>query len=197
MSDNQNEVRSINYELPKPIAMNCWKHHLGYVTHILNNQTNYSKNEAFIREIVQYIGESQFDYYIGSLDIFSVAGEIMSYLKSKNASSQIEYQKWLASEGVDYRCISLSDGSSWTLRLAPGNDRYVHIHPSRHSKRTVKVKSSSLKTVYAFLFYYGLSDAEVSIDKVNYVRNKFAKLPVFKSSSPLTAIYRILDLFKV
>lgn len=197
MSDSLKDIKSINYELPKPIVFNCWKHHLGYVKNALNTKPDYGRNETFIREVVQYIGESQFDYYVGVLDVFSIANEVISYLKSKNVVSPIEYQEWLISAGVDFRCILLSDGSSWTLRLGPSSDRYIHIHPSRHSKKTVRVKSSSLKTVYAFLFYYGLSEADVSIEKVNYIRNKFAKLPVFKPSSPLTAICRILDLFSV
>jgi len=197
MSDSIKDIKSINYELPKPIVFNCWKHHLGYVRNTLNNKTDYGRNENFIREIVQFIGESQFDFYTGSLDVLSITNEVISYLKSQNVVSLIEYQEWLISEGVDFRCVLLSDGSSWTLRLGPGSDRYIHIHPSRHSKNTVRVKSSSLKTAYAFLLYYGLSDAEVSIEKVNFIRNKFAKLPVFKPSSPLTAICRILDLFSV
>lgn len=197
MSDNQNVLKSINYDLPKPIVFNCWKHHLGYVRNILINKTDYGRNENFIREIVQYIGESQFDFYTGSLDVFSIANEVILYLKSQNVVSLSEYQEWLILEGVDFRCVLLSDGSTWTLRLGPSSDRYIHIHPSRHSKKTIRVKSSSLKTVYAFLFYYGLSNAEVSIEKVNHIRNKFAKLPVFRSSSPLTAICRILDLFSV
>ncbi len=197
MVDNQQEILSINYELPKPIAFNCWKHHLGYVRNVLDKQTNYSKNDTFLREIVQFIGESQFDYYLGTLDVFSISNEVIDYLKSVKAFSHNDFKEWLASEGADYRCISLSDGSNWTLRLGQGDDRYIHIHPSRHSKKTIRLKSSSLKTAYVFLFYYGLSDAEISIAKVNHVRNKFAKLPPLKLTSPLAAISRIINFFIV
>ncbi len=197
MAENYQDIKSINNELPKPIAFNCWKHHFGFVRNILNNPTNNSKNDNYIREIIQFIGESQFDYYLGNLDVFVVANEVSDYLKSQNAFNQIDYKEWLNSEGADFRCISLSAGSNWTLRLGQGNDRYIHIHPSRHSKKTVRVKSSSLKTAYAFLFFYGLSDAEISIEKVNYVRNRIAKLPALKPHSPLTALRRILDLYAI
>lgn len=197
MVENHQEIKSINHELPKPIAFNCWKHHLGFVRNILDKQTNYSKSDIFLREIVQFIGESQFDYYLGTLDVFTLSNEVIDFLKSENAFSHNNYKEWLYSEGADYRCISLSDGSNWTLRLGQADDRYIHIHPSRHSKKTIRVKSSSLKTAYVFLFYYGLSDSEISIVKVNFVRSKFAKLPSLKLTSPLAAISRILNLFAV
>lgn len=197
MVENHQEIKSINHELPKPIALNCWKHHLGFVRNVLAKQSNYSKSDTFLHEIVQFIGGSQFDYYLGTLDVNTLSNEVIDFLKSENAFSPKNYKEWLNSEGIDYRCISLSDGSNWTLRLGQGDDRYIHIHPSRHSKKTIRVKSSSLKTAYVFLFYYGLSDSEISIVKVNSVRNKFAKLPALRLTSPLAAISRILNLFAV
>jgi len=196
MLDNSNEIKSLNDELPKPIAFNCWKHHLGFVNGFLQNQTNYTKSDAFIREVIQFIGTSQFDFYIGNQTPMSIANEILSILEKDNTLALSDYTNWLTLEGADYRCVSISDGSNWTLRLGQG-DRYVHIHPSRHSKKTVRVKSSSLKSVYAFLFHYGVSDAEISIEKINFVRNRLAKLPVLKPNSPLAAITRIIKLFCV
>ncbi len=197
MVENSYETKSINNELPKPIALNCWKHHLGFVKHLLKNQTNYSRSEIFIREIIQFIGESQFDFYTGTLDAYSIAEEVISQMKLLNSLNLTDYKAWIYSEGSDYKCISLSDGSNWTLRLGQSDDRYIHLHPSRHSKKTIRVKNSTLKTVYAFLFHYGLSDAEISIEKVNYVRNKFVKLPPFKPTSSLAATSRVFDFFNL
>jgi len=196
MPDNSYEIKSLNSELPKPIAINCWKHHLGFVNGFLQNQTNYTKSDAFIREVIQFIGTSQFDFYIGNQTPISIANEILSILEKDNMLALSDYTNWLTLEGADYRCVSISDGSNWTLRLGQG-DRYVHIHPSRHSKKTVRVKSSSLKSVYAFLFHYGVSDAEISIEKINFVRNRLAKLPILKPNSPLAAITRIIKLFSI
>lgn len=196
MAENQEEIKSINQELPKPIAFNCWKHHMGFVWNILNSQTN-SKNDSFIREILQFIGDSQLDYYLGNLDVFTISNETIERLKAESIFDQNNYKEWLTSGNTDYRCITLSDGSNWTLRLGQSNDRYIHIHPSRHSKKTIRVKSSTLKTAYAFLFYYGFSDAEISIERVNYVRNRLAKLPALKPTSPLIAVRRIIDLYAI
>jgi hypothetical protein len=194
MSDNQYEIKSICNELPQPIAFNCWKHHLGYVKNILFSQS-VNRNEKYIQEIIQFIGESQFDLYTGALDIIGISNEIMNHLRLIDVINLEEYKGWVNSDGKDYRFITLSDGSNWTLRLGQSNYRFIHIHPSRHSKKSVRVKNSTLKTVYAFLFYYGIAEDEISIEKVNFVRNKFVKLPPFKPSSTLVAISRILDLF--
>lgn len=197
MIENQYETKSLNYSLPKPIAFNCWKHHLGFVKNLLSNPTNYSKNESFIIEFIQFLGESQFDLYTGTLDEVKISEEIINHLKLVNVLNSSDFSIWLNSDGIDYKCISLSDGSNWTLRLGQGDDRYVHIHPSRHSKKTQRVKNSTLKTAYAYLFYYGLSADEISLEKVNFVRRKFVKLPPFKPTSALVAVSRILDLFTI
>lgn len=197
MTKNQHEAKSINSELPKPIAFNCWKHHLGFVKNILNKQSINSKDNAFINELIQFIGESQLDFYTGNLDVYSISDEIIKHLKSLNALDFTDYQAWIYTEGYDYKCISISDGSNWTLRLGQNNNRYIHIHPSRHSKKTIRIKSSTLKTAFALLFYYGLSNADISIEKVNHVRNRFAKLPQLKPTSALIATSRIFKLLIV
>jgi hypothetical protein len=195
MPENQYEAKSINQTLPNPIAFNCWKHHLGYVRDIFLNQSNYTSSETFIREVIQFIGESQFDFYKGTLDVHAVSNEVIIFLESINALNMVDYKLFIQSDGKDYKCISLSDGSNWTLRLGQSEDRYVHIHPSRHSKKTIRVKSSTLKTVYAFLFYYRLNNDEISVEKVNFVRTRFAKLPPLKPASALIAISRTISFF--
>lgn len=194
MIDYQHEAKSICSQLPSPIAFNCWKHHLGYVKNILYNQS-VNRNEEFILEIIKFLGESQFDLYTGALDATCISEEILHQLRSIDAINFDEYRAWVNSEGKDYRFMTISDGSNWTLRLGQSNDRFIHIHPSRHSRKSIRVKNSTLKTVYAFLFYYGMAKDEISIVKINFVRNKFVKLPPFKPSSTLVAISRILDLF--
>lgn len=194
MTDNQYEIKSICDELPKPIALNCWKHHLGYIKTVLALPSNI-RNEEYIHEIIQFLGESQFDLYTGPLDILDISEEVINQLKFINAINLVEYKTWINSDGKDYKSISLSDGSNWTLRLGQSDNRYIHIHPSRHSKKSIRVKNSTLKTVYAFLFFYGLTKDKITIEKVNFVRNRFVKLPPLKPSSALVAISRIFNLF--
>jgi len=194
---NQFDNKSLNNELLKPIAFSSWKHHFGYVQRILKNQNNSIKNDSFIYESILLLGDSNIDYYTGSLDENSISNEIVLILAAEKISSREDYTNWIASDGSDFKCIFLSDGSNWTIRLGQNGNRYVHIHPSRHSKKTIRVKSSTLKTAYAYLLYYGLSDIDFSVEKVNFVRRKFVKLPPFKPNSALVAVSRILDLFLI
>lgn len=197
MADNQYDSKSLCVELPKPIAFSCWKHHRGYVHQKLSNQNKALSNETFILEVVQFLGDSNIDFYTGILDINAISNEIIQKLESEKINSISDYKNWLSLEGSDYRCIPLSDGSNWTLRLGQNESRYVHIHPSRHSKKTVRVKSSTLKTAYAYLLYYGLTDIDLSVEKLNFVRRKFVKLPPFKPTSAMVAVSRILDFFLI
>jgi hypothetical protein len=197
MASDLFQSKSLNSELPKPIAFSSWKHHLGYVKQELSRPRNALSNDSFILEIVQFLGDSNIDFYFGTLDLKTITSEVIQKLESEKVYNLNEYKNWLISEGLDYKCIFLSDGSNWTLRLGQNDSRYIHIHLSRHSKKTVRVKSSTLKTVYAYLLYYGLSDDDFTIEKVNFVRRKFVKLPSFKPTSALAAVSRILDLFLI
>jgi len=197
MADNQYDSKSLSNELPKPIAFSSWKHHRGYVHQVLSNQNKVCSNESFILEVVQFLGDSNIDFYTGILDPKAISSEIIQKLESEKINNLSDYKNWLFTEDLDYKCISLSDGSNWTLRLGQSESRYVHIHPSRHSKKTVRVKSSTLKTAYAYLLYYGLSDIEFSVEKINFVRRKFVKLPPFKPTSAMVAVSRILEFFLI
>jgi len=197
MADNQYDSKSLNNELPKPFAFSSWKHHRGYVHQVLSNQNKALSNESFILEVVQFLGDSNIDFYTGILDVKAISSEIIQKLEAERINTLSDYKNWLSTEGSDFRCISLSDGSNWTLRLGQNESRYVHIHPSRHSKKTVRVKSSTLKTAYAFLLYYGLADIDLSVEKLNFVRRKFVKLPPFKPTSAMVAVSRILDFFLI
>jgi hypothetical protein len=194
MKDSQYELKSLNLQLTAPIAFNCWKHHVGFIKKVLNDKSNIG-NENFIREVILFIGESQFDLYAGVLDEQSISAEILQYLKSINAFEYKPYTSFIHSNDSDFKCISLSDGSTWTLRLGQGDDRYIHIHPGRHSKKTMRVKSSTFKTVLAFLLFYDNPFDEISVDKINFVRHRIVKLPTLKPNSSLIAISRTLDLF--
>jgi len=195
MDEIKNGGVSINHGLPKPIAFNCWKHHLGYIKSALISNDSFNVNHLYIHEIIQFIGECPIDFYYGSLDPNSISNQIISQIESKFALNVDDYKEWIFSEGSDYKNVFLSDGSNWTLRLGINDDRYIHIHPSRYSKKTIRVKSSTLKTALAYYYHYGLLDDQISVEKVNYIRRKFVKLPPFKSTSPLVAVSRITALF--
>jgi hypothetical protein len=195
MDEKLNGLMSINHKLPKPVAFNCWKHHMGYIKETLSTNDLSGVSHLNIYEIIQCIGDSQIDFYYGSLDPESISNQIISQVELKGALNISEYKEWIRSEDSDYKNIILSDGSTWTARLGQSDERYIHIHPSRYSKKTVRVKSSTLKTVLAYFYHFGFFDDQISVEKVNFVRHKIVKLPSFKATSSLVAVFRISNLF--
>jgi len=197
MAEIVNGALSINQRLPKPIAFNCWKHHMGYIKDSLDSNESFSTSHLNIHEIIQFIGDTNVDFYYGDLDPISISNQIINHIEQEITISIDTYNEWICSEGNDYKTIYLSDGSNWTLRLGQIKERFIHIHPSRHSKKTVRVKSSTLKTVMAYFFTFGIYDVQISVEKINKVRSKIAKLPSLKPTAPLVAVFRIADRFFV
>ncbi|NVO09867.1 MAG: hypothetical protein HXX16_07905 [Bacteroidales bacterium] len=188
---------SVNHNLPKPIAFNCWKHHMGYIKDALisNDLCNFS--HLNIHEIIQFIGDSNVDFYYGDLDTISISDQIICRITAEIDLNIDNFTEWVSSKGRDYKEIVLSDGSSWTIRLGQIDNRFIHIHPSRYSKKTLRVKSSTLKTAVAFFFNFGFSTENISVEKINYIRHKIVKLPLFKSNSSLAALSRVVGVFSL
>ena len=197
MTEIPNHASAVNPILPKPIAFNCWKHHLKFIKDSLEKNSSYNISHLNIHEIIQHIGDTNVDFYYGVLEPIDISNQIIVQLEANIKVEYSSFAEWVNSEGVDYKDLTLSDGSNWTIRLGQITDRFVHIHPSRYSKKTFRVKSSTLKTVIAYFYTYGIFDDQISVEKVNRVRNKIAKLPSFRPTSSLTAVCRITDRFFV
>jgi hypothetical protein len=188
---------SVNHTLPEPIAFNCWKHHMGYVKETLISNDSYNFSHIKINEIIEFIGNTNIDFYYGSLDPNNISNEIISRMTAEIDLNINNFKEWVRSNDSDYKEIVLSDGSSWTIRLGQINNRFIHIHPSRYSKKTIRVKSSTLKTAVAFFYNYGFSNENFSVEKINFIRHKIVKLPPFKSNSSFVALSRVVGVFSL
>lgn len=195
MAESINASQFVNQKLPKPIAFNCWKHHLRFIKDSLEKNEIFNTSHLNIHEIIQHIGVSNVDFYYGELDPEVISKEIIGGIESEIVINLQNFEDWLKVDGADFKCLAISDGSNWTVRMGQSKERYIHIHPSRHSKKTVRVKSSTLKTVIAYFFNFGLNDNQITSEKLNQIRNKFVKLPSLKPNSPLVAIFRLADRF--
>lgn len=195
MNDNVFEIKSLNVNLPEPIALNCWKHHLGYVKSCFSTQTLPPISQEEIKESILFIGDSLLDIYVGILGVHDISRQVLNHHELIKISNLLEYQSWIKGEAKSYKNIYISDGSSWTLRLGTNDKRYIHIHPSRYSCNTLRVRGSTLKTVIAYVAYFGLSDRNITVEKVNIARLNLTKLPPIKSTSSLIAVNRIFKLF--
>ena len=76
MDEALNNRRSINHKLPKPIALNCWKHHLGYIKGALSSDALLDVSHLNIHEVIQCIGDCQIDFYYGNLDPICISNQI-------------------------------------------------------------------------------------------------------------------------
>ncbi|HNS30515.1 MAG TPA: hypothetical protein PKL52_08290, partial [Tenuifilaceae bacterium] len=105
--------------------------------------------------------------------------------------SHADYEDWLRTSGLEYRSITLSDGSSWTLRLGRMPNRFVHIHPSRYSANTLRIKASTLKTAIALKMVFPTLNIPPNLQQVNQARDLLHNL------SPVKGIHSSKSLIKI
>lgn len=175
------------------ISYNSLKHHLNYIIRNIKE----IRSEADLEELtvrMKRIGNSTLDLYLGELTINAMEDQICSLLKSKNNFEPLQFRRWIR-QNNGYRTIKLSDNSGWTL--LPGNKiKYIHVHPSRYSKHTIRTHGSTLKTVIAVTAWCHLKNLPVIPDHINYVRKTFIDLPPVKSLTKNKGILKVLKLFE-
>lgn len=69
----------------------------------------------------------------------------------------------------------LSDKSVWTLRFVDKNN-FVHIHPSRYSPNTIRIKANILKTVLCVLLFQDNLKIMPDIQLINKCRIEYLAL---------------------
>lgn len=188
------ESGSISCDVPEPVLFNCWKHHAGYIkSRIEEFKENSLINPEGIRNEILLIGGSLMDLYLGELSPIKIARSVIAYLDKQKLNDIKSYREWLGGERTDYRKIEIEDQSGWTLRLGEKKDRYIHIHPSRYSPHTIRVRSSSLKSAILFC---SLPDDETEsiLMKINRIRKEFLNLPPLKNIKSGSALF---DLVKI
>jgi hypothetical protein len=122
------------------ILFNALKHHIGYIqTFIQSNDLDTAQ------EYLLSIGASQMDLYIGDLSAQSIENQIVEHLNKNNILNKTLFENFIENQ-KDFFEITLSDSSRWTLRKGNDVTHYIHIHPSRYSPHTLRVRAGILKT---------------------------------------------------
>jgi len=88
--------------------------------------------------------------------------------------------------------LTLSDGSVWVLRKGVESAHYVHIHPGRYSKYSIRVKATTLKSAIAIKIFYGELSI-TSLGKINDAR-KFLNISPIKNLDPKKSIGKMLTI---
>ncbi len=179
-------------EIPPPIILNCWKHHLGFLREMAKQNFTSSR----LSEYLKPIGENTVDLYTGLLSPEQVSTEIIKALAYLRALSEEEFANWIAIGPKRFQEIKLHDGSNWTI--LPGNQkgRYIHIHPSRYSAYTIRVKAQSIKTAFILARNYkGIPLGQIPLESINNIRQNVLDLSPIKSvglSSGIKTVYLLL-----
>lgn len=187
---------AFNPELPQPVALSCWKHHLGFICRSIDQIMLLSKPMDFARPILEGIGGTLLDIYTGALTPQQVGTEVLRCIVDRFPLSQKEFSDWIELNGRNFRSVELSDNSRWALKMGTYKDRYVHIHPGRYSINSVRVRSVNLRVAIVFRLMYGWEENIYSVSRLNDARSALFLSPL-NSKISVDGIVRILDLLTV
>ncbi len=167
------------------------KHQRSYLQDLAGN---YTKPLEELSQQLKSIGNSKMDLYTGALSTLEILEEIKNQLLQNDHFQPIDYKNWLQ-ENNGYQKIQLSDQSSWTLRLGNTTKQYIHLHPGRHSKDTIRVSAGVLKTAIITLIAANQQVIETIDEKsINEVRITYLNLSPIKWNQTTSQISKIIRL---
>ena len=174
--------------LNAPFLFNPLKHHLDFIRSYIRSYEH--KDYDRLKSDLLKIGESQMDLYLGELSIGRITKEIMAFLTNSNLLEKEPFFQHLDKHGGFVK-ISLSDQSTWVLRRGEDPNSYIHIHPARYGKHSIRVKATTLKSIIAVTIIFNYTPS-IGLDELNKVRVKILDLSPIKYISENTL--KILDM---
>jgi hypothetical protein len=180
---------------PEPLLFNPLKHYLPFIRDFISNYLpDSAKPELMnlIREL-KHLGTCVMDIYTGKLPQDTIFDEIREFLKASDIAEKEAYRKWAGTDFNDFRIISLSDGSQWTLKFHNNETRYVHIFPARSSPHTFRIKANTLKS--AILYVIMIGKDFVSEDDLNNAR-AFAGLSPIREVGDAEAVTEMIEILR-
>jgi hypothetical protein len=164
--------------IPEPILFSPLKHYLPFIREFAGS-LSLTINDPGLKELtreLKHIGTCVMDIYKGELPQEKVFGEILEFLKTNHLLKKEVYRDWAGTDFNDYRVVTLSDGSQWTLKYSNHEPRYVHIFPARSSPHSFRIKANTLKS--AILYITVIGKDFVSEDDLNAARALAGLSPV-------------------
>lgn len=144
-------------QIPEPILFNPLKHYLPFIRDYVNSRS-FSINDPSLKDLtreLKHIGTCVMDIYTGGLTQKIIFTEILEHLKLNGLTEKNAYMEWAGSDFNDYRIISLSDSSQWTLKYYDHESRFVHIFPARSSPHSFRIKANTLKSAVLYIIVIG------------------------------------------
>lgn len=173
-----------------PFLFNQLKHHRQVVLQLVEAIKNglISMEEAEV--CLQVVGHSMIDFYYGELSPITITTEVKNHLKSMNCMSQALYEERLHALPKPYMTVQLTDGSSWTLLMGREPGHYVHLHPSRGSTFTLRVRALTLKTAILLKASAGAGDL---VQRANEIRKVVLRASPIKNLAHAKGLSRVLS----
>jgi hypothetical protein len=174
------------FQIPAPIAYNACKHHKSCILAILDNSLQPELKNLLVSVCGNYI-----DIYTGDLTPGSISAEILNFLRQNQLLARDKFESWVKYP-AGYKAIKITDQSEWILRSGNDGQRYIHIHPAKTGKKTIRFKGSTLKTIYQFKVDFKNPCPDLGL--INKARQKISLSPV-KKLEPGKGILRCWDVF--
>jgi hypothetical protein len=173
-----------------PVRFSPIKHHRNYILNILTN----SSPETIV-SLLDPVCNNYIDIYTGLMTPHEICLAIIDVLRSNQVFEKADFIRWVDSKN-GYRQITLEDQSEWVVRKSVESDCYIHLHPARGGKHTVRFKGSTLKTACLLKSMFSGRKELLSLETVNLVRLKIGLSPV-KRLDRSKGILNCLDKFFV
>jgi hypothetical protein len=163
---------------PAPLMFNPLKHYLPYIREFVEENISGSlkKDPKTLSREIKHLGTCVMDIYTGDLSQNEIFNEIVNYLEKNTLFEKDSFKTWVGTGFNDYKIVTLSDESQWTLKYHNNESHYVHIFPARLSPHTFRVKANTLKS--AVLYIITIGKDFVTEDDLNAARALAGLSPV-------------------
>ena len=182
-------------QISGPFLFNPLKHHIGFIREFILIEAD--ATSAHFKDCIKrlkHLGTSVMDVYTGSLSVGDICIEVKEFLEERSLFIRESYLVWAGNKPDDFRIITLSDGSQWTLKYHDNENRFVHFFPARNSQHTFRVKANTLKS--AILYNIKTGKDFVTADDLNQIRELLGLSPI-KDPLDTEAITEMIEILRV
>lgn len=182
-------------QISSPFMFNAAKHHAGFLRSMVAEFGKTGINDNQVRIFLLKMGNSMIDLYNGSLSIQHIMDEIKHRLVADGNFAKDRFERFIHDSPAKFQNLMLSDDATWTLLLGNDQERYIHVHPARKSRHTLRVRALALKTALLLKIYCPPMDEMCDlVSQVNDLRCRFLNESPIKNISYTKNLMRVFAL---
>lgn len=176
------------------MIFNRWKHHAGWVRGEIRVAIENRTPLDVLHDELAVVGSELMDFFTGELTPETVLVEVAAILRAEKAYERLAFRAMLGKRG--YTTRDLSDRSTWVMNFAISGPAHIHVWPGRHSKHSVRVRASTLKTaILARVMAGQRRDDPLDLAVINWVRDRIMRthgIVSLAESPAITDMIRLL-----